>query len=88
MLYTLLPNTHIIVYRSITCIDSVEPTKPKLSPSLCNYLYQIKNRIDDCGDAWDNYKKYTNPYEFTNTNVPVKINPCPIINHYRVLIIR
>jgi len=75
MLYTLLPNTHIIVYRSITCIDSVEPTIPKLSPSLCNYLYQIKNRIDDHGDAWDNYKKYTNPYEFINTNVPGKHKP-------------
>lgn len=75
MLYTLLPNAHIILYRSITCIDSAEPTKPKLSPSLCNYLYQIKNRIDDHSDAWDNYKKYTNPYEFINTNVPGKNKP-------------
>lgn len=75
MLYTLLPNTHIILYRSITCITGIDPTKPKLSPSLCNYLYQIKNRIDEHGDAWDNYKKYTNPYEFINTNVPGKNKP-------------
>ena len=75
MLYTQLPNTHIILYRYITCITGFDTTKPKLSPSLCNYLYQIKNRINEHGDAWDNYKKYTNPYEFINTNVPGKNKP-------------
>ena len=75
MLYLLLPNTHIIIYKHITCIVSDEETKPKLSPSLCNYLYSIKNKIHDQGDAWNNYKKYTNPYEFINTNVPGKNKP-------------
>jgi 23S rRNA U2552 (ribose-2'-O)-methylase RlmE/FtsJ len=79
MLYTQLPNTHIILYRYITCITGFDTTKPKLSPSLCNYLYQIKNRINEHGDAWDNYKKYTNPYEFINTNVPGKNKP--VSNH-------
>ena len=75
MLYILLPNTHIILYRHINCITSSEQTKPNISTSLCNYLYEIKNRIDNHGDAWDNYKKYTNPYEFINTNIPGSNKP-------------
>lgn len=72
MLYILLPNTHIIIYKDLVCTSGSEPTKPKLSPSLYNYLRQIKTRIDDKTSAWDIYKKYTNPYEFINTNVPGK----------------
>jgi 23S rRNA U2552 (ribose-2'-O)-methylase RlmE/FtsJ len=75
MLYILLPNTHIIIYKYITCIGDFDISKPKVSHSLCNYLYQIKNRIDEHGDTWDKYKKYTNPYEFINTNVPGKNTP-------------
>jgi len=47
MLYILLPNTHIIIYKYITCIGDFDISKPKVSHSLCNYLYQIKNRIDE-----------------------------------------
>jgi 23S rRNA U2552 (ribose-2'-O)-methylase RlmE/FtsJ len=75
MLYALLPNTHIILYKYIVCTTGIEPNKPKLSPSLYNYLCQIKNRIDHQTDAWDRYKKYTNPYEFINTNIPGKNKP-------------
>lgn len=75
MLYTLLPNTHILLYKYITCITENKPNSAKYSPSLCNYLYKIKNKIDDHNSAWDNYKKYTNPYEFINTNVPGKNKP-------------
>jgi len=78
MLYILLPNTHIILYKYIVCTTGIEPTKPKVSPSLCNYLYHIKSRIDDHTDAWDNYKKFTNPYEFINTNVPGKNKPISV----------
>lgn len=72
MLYILLPNTHIITYKSITCIKQDTKQCAKYSPSLCKYMYNIKNKIDNCGDKWDIYKKYTNPYEFINTVVPTK----------------
>ena len=74
MLYILLPNTHIIVYKRITCRTNEDHPTAKYSPSLCNFLYKIKNRIDTCGDKWDTYKKYTNPYEFINTIIPNKTN--------------
>ena len=43
-----------------------------VSQSLSSYLYEIKERIHECEYEWDNYKKYTNPYEFIHTNVPDK----------------
>ena len=72
MLYILLPNTHIIIYKSIGCYTkNIEPPVV-YSPSLKSYLYEIKNKIDNCEARWDIYKKYTNPYEFINTVVPNK----------------
>jgi 23S rRNA U2552 (ribose-2'-O)-methylase RlmE/FtsJ len=46
--------------------------KTELSQSLSSYLYEIKERIHECEYEWDNYKKYTNPYEFIHTNIPDK----------------
>jgi 23S rRNA U2552 (ribose-2'-O)-methylase RlmE/FtsJ len=72
MLYILLPNTHIIIYKSIGCYTQTPETTIIYSPSLKSHLYEIKNKIDDYGTQWDIYKKYTNPYEFINTVVPNK----------------
>ena len=43
-----------------------------MSPSLTDYLYKIKERITAKEKQWDTYKKYTNPYEYIHTNVPLK----------------
>jgi 23S rRNA U2552 (ribose-2'-O)-methylase RlmE/FtsJ len=43
-----------------------------LSPSLTNYLCQIKEKITEKEKLWDVYKKYTNPYEYIHTVVPQK----------------
>ena len=41
-----------------------------LSKSLLKYLNITKHNISQCGNDWDTYKKYTNPYEFIHTTIP------------------
>ena len=41
-----------------------------ISKTLQNYLKVIKGKIDDCPLDWDIYKKYTNPYEYIQTQIP------------------
>ena len=41
-----------------------------ISYSLCDYLSKFKQQIEVSSDAWDNIKKYTNPYEFIHTLIP------------------
>jgi 23S rRNA U2552 (ribose-2'-O)-methylase RlmE/FtsJ len=72
MLYILLPNTHIIIYKDIGCYTKQSEPPIVYSPSLKSYLYEIKNKIDNYEIQWDNYKKYTNPYEYINTVIPNK----------------
>ena len=50
-----------------------KPSKEQyiINQSLKHYLETIKKNIDSNPDEWDKYKKYTNPYEFIHTCVPV-----------------
>jgi 23S rRNA U2552 (ribose-2'-O)-methylase RlmE/FtsJ len=41
-----------------------------ISKTLQVYLSSIKGKIDDCQADWDLYKKYTNPYEYIQTQIP------------------
>jgi 23S rRNA U2552 (ribose-2'-O)-methylase RlmE/FtsJ len=41
-----------------------------ISKILNSYLNRIKIQIDNNQDKWDNYKKYTNTYEYIHTTVP------------------
>ena len=42
-----------------------------ISHTLHNHLCEMKEQIKECGeDAWDNMKKFTNPYEFIHTSIP------------------
>jgi hypothetical protein len=43
---------------------------PTISESMSYYLYEIKERIQEYGQDWDQYKKYTNPYEYIHSNLP------------------
>jgi 23S rRNA U2552 (ribose-2'-O)-methylase RlmE/FtsJ len=45
-----------------------------ISTSLYFYLFDIKQEIERCGIEWNIYKKYTNPYEFIHTCIPLKRN--------------
>ena len=46
------------------------PSQTTVSPTLQGYLQRIKAEIDTRQDAWDRYKKYTNPCEYVHTPVP------------------
>jgi 23S rRNA U2552 (ribose-2'-O)-methylase RlmE/FtsJ len=72
MSFYLLQRTSITTYKSIECIESDEAPCPVISNSLSHYLYDIKEKIDQYERDWDIYKKYTNPYEYIHTVVPMK----------------
>ena len=72
MAFFLLPRTNNLLYKNIeyTNIDGI-PTSV-VSQSLSYYLYNIKEKITSREKQWDIYKKYTNPYEYIHTVVPLK----------------
>lgn len=71
MIYFLLPSVNIYsIYNFIDLQLEEETPKIKISNSLSNYLYEIKDKIKECEYEWDIYKKYTNPYEYINSLVP------------------
>ena len=41
-----------------------------ISHTLHKYLSSVKKKIDKCPVEWDVYKKYTNPYEYIQTQIP------------------
>ena len=69
MTFFILPRSYIFLYKQI---EYSENTNNVYSPSLTSYLYKIKERITLKEKQWDSYKKYTNPYEYIHTNVPLK----------------
>jgi 23S rRNA U2552 (ribose-2'-O)-methylase RlmE/FtsJ len=40
-----------------------------VSSSVYSHLCDIKHQIEKYQDAWDNIKKFTNPYEYIHTNI-------------------
>lgn len=46
-------------------------TNATINKTLQVYLHTIKCEIDGRQDTWDRYKKYTNPYEYIHTPVPL-----------------
>ena len=70
MSFFLLPRAYLFLYKQI---DYKEKTEEFIySPSLTDYLYRIKEKITTKEKLWDSYKKYTNPYEYIHTIVPLK----------------
>jgi 23S rRNA U2552 (ribose-2'-O)-methylase RlmE/FtsJ len=72
MIYFLLPKSYIYNYKSIVFLDSEEPPNSCISNSLSYYLSDIKKKINHHKNDWDNYKKYTNPYEYIHSIIPNK----------------
>ncbi len=55
----------------ITFIENVELNLQKnLNPSLKVYLNSSKSNISVYSEKWNNFKKYTYPYEFVHTTIP------------------
>jgi 23S rRNA U2552 (ribose-2'-O)-methylase RlmE/FtsJ len=72
MTYYLLPKSSYLFHKYIDCITNEEAPKPVISNTLSSYLYEIKEELEKREKDWDIFKKYTNPYEYINTQVPLK----------------
>ena len=72
MSYYLLPRTPINIYKFIDYVECEDIPRPFISNSLSSYLYEIKHKIEEMEKDWNIFKKYTNPYEYINTNIPYK----------------
>jgi len=72
MTYYLLPKTSINIQNYIKIKYDDDIPNVFLSFSLSKYLSSMKKKIDQYGMEWDNYKKFTNPYEFIHTIIPSK----------------
>jgi 23S rRNA U2552 (ribose-2'-O)-methylase RlmE/FtsJ len=71
MTFFLLPRSYN-VHNNIDFKDSETIPSSVISQSLSYYLYNIKEKITSKEKQWDIYKKYTNPYEYIHTIVPLK----------------
>ena len=73
MTYFLLPSSFSKTYESIQ-YSMLDPSNSPIfiSATLSNYLSTLKEKITTRERAWDIYKKYTNPYEYIHTPVPMK----------------
>ena len=78
MSYFLLPN----IINTISP-ENLEVKKDKqdyvISKSLAKYLNSMKTQIDNYQNEWDQYKKYTNTYEYIHTPIPYsKLSVCKL----------
>lgn len=53
----------------VTSNDSNDNIPVYVSSSVYTHLCNIKQQIEKYQDAWDNIKKFTNPYEYIHTNI-------------------
>ena len=76
MTYYLLPRGNLNVYRELSyreySVDGDHSNPIIISNSVAQYLYGMKENIDDKETKWDTFKKYTNPCEYIHTMVPFK----------------
>ena len=72
MTYYQLPRTPFIIHKYIDYLEDAKTPVPVISNSLSFYLYDIKEKLDQREKDWDIFKKYTNPYEYIHTAIPLK----------------
>lgn len=67
----ILPNINIFnISDKINPLFTEEEISGSINKILNIYLNNIKVQIDNNRDKWDNYKKYTNPYEYIHSIIP------------------
>ena len=73
MSYFLLSNIgNILSIEDITLLlKTTEMGTTVISKSLCNYLEIMKKQIFHYSATWDIFKKYTNPYEYIHSIIPL-----------------
>ena len=72
MSYYQLPRTNFFIPKYIDYIVSDNNPPPFISNSLSMYLSEIKQRLEEIENEWDIHKKYTNPYEYIHTTLPIR----------------
>ena len=72
MTFFILPRSYIFLYKQIEYRESEDGDGILISHSLAGYLYRIKEKITAIEKQWDIHKKFTNPYEYIHTPVPLK----------------
>ena len=72
MTYYLLPKTSCYTYNYINIQSNDNTPMPIISNTLSSYLFKIKEKISENEKQWDINKKYTNPYEYIHSNIPMK----------------
>lgn len=71
MIYFMIPRVYSEdIYTHLYCYASETMPSSTISESMAYYLYEIKERIQEYDQEWDQYKKYTNPYEYIHSNLP------------------
>ena len=73
MSYFLLPQINKIINTEEieVKINEIYINEKVISKTLGNYLEVMKKQIDNYGQNWDIYKKYTNVYEYIHTIIPL-----------------
>ena len=66
--YNLLP-IHIVHASQSDGGIECKQDRVYVSSSVYSHLCDIKQQIEKYQDAWDNIKKFTNPYEYIHTNI-------------------
>jgi 23S rRNA U2552 (ribose-2'-O)-methylase RlmE/FtsJ len=66
--YVPLP-VHVNHETSSTSEEDTSNERVYVSSSVYSHLCDIKEQIEKYQDAWDNIKKFTNPYEYIHTNI-------------------
>ena len=72
MIYFTLPQSPPNIFHNIKIETRPEFPPVFISQSLCSYINNIKEQISYREKEWDFYKKYTNPYEYIHSIVPMK----------------
>jgi 23S rRNA U2552 (ribose-2'-O)-methylase RlmE/FtsJ len=72
MTYYQLPRIPVLIQKYIDFVEDDRMPVPILSNSLSYYLYDIKEKLNRREKDWDIFKKYTNPYEYIHTYIPLK----------------
>jgi len=70
MTFYTLPLVSCVINSVNLKVKFSDGNKKFINKTLSKYLNQIKAKIDDCSEEWDNIKKYTNPYEYIHTSPP------------------
>jgi 23S rRNA U2552 (ribose-2'-O)-methylase RlmE/FtsJ len=68
----ILPKIPFLIHKYIDIIENEDVPEAIISNSLSQYLYEIKEKIETRDKDWDIFKKYTNPYEYVDSQIPYK----------------